>query len=296
MRTTSQKRARRSSATAASSNTSTRNTTPSNSEEKDASVGTSISASREDWNPALRLPTELIYTITAIAIGEYIGDMILFPSRLLTWDAILTLLHVSRTFRGCTIKLLYHLWGDTFIREKTRYVWRFLFSFFFFRSRHSSRRADRARALCSIIGNYKPTHHTFRQLTYEARAAPHSFTSRDDQPKLLSARVVRHPISPLARIWSAYIRNTATANAVLLDAEKDWRRVDFEAVYAARDLQVIMNSYAEIPAGVRHLLLGRVMHYTMTQAAIWTKRQSSSASWFDFDVPPPLTHIYYFSQ
>jgi hypothetical protein len=104
---------------------------------------------------------------------------------------------------------------------------------------------------------------------------PHSFTSRDDQPKLLSARVVRHPISPLARIWSAHIRNTASANAVLFDAEKDWRRVDFEVVYAAKDLQVIMNSYAEIPAGIRPLLLGRIMHCAMTQAAIWTKRELS---------------------
>lgn len=133
--------------------------------------------------------------------------------------------------------------------------------------------ADRVR--CSIIGNYKPTHSIFRQLSLQARTVPHSFTSRDDQPKLLSARVVRHPISPLARIWSAHIRITAAANAALLDAEKDWRRVDFEVVYAARDLQVVMNSSAEIPAGIRPLLLGRVMHCIMTQAAIWTKREQS---------------------
>ena len=85
-----------------------------------------VSSCGEDDAPAvasaLRLPTELIYTILAIAIGDYIGDMMLFPSKILHWDAILTLLHVSRTFRGCTIKLLYHLWGDTFIRERTRYV------------------------------------------------------------------------------------------------------------------------------------------------------------------------------
>jgi hypothetical protein len=70
----------------------------------------------------LQLPTELIYTIVAIAIGDYVGDMMLFPSKILQWDAILSLLHVSRTFRGCTIKLLYFLWGDTFIREETKYV------------------------------------------------------------------------------------------------------------------------------------------------------------------------------
>jgi len=125
----------------------------------------------------------------------------------------------------------------------------------------------------SIIGNYKPTLSIFRQLTREARHEPRSFTSRDEQPKQLSARVVRHPISPLARIWSALIRNTAAANAVLAGAERDWTRVDFENVYAARDLQVITNSYFEIPAGVRPLLLVRVMYYAMTQAAIWTKRE-----------------------
>jgi hypothetical protein len=84
---------------------------------------------------------------------------------------------------------------------------------------------------------------------------------------------VRHPISPLARIWSAHIRNSAAANSVLIDAENDWRRVDFEDVYATKDLQMMMNSYAEIPAGIRPLLLGRVMHCAMTQAAIWTKRE-----------------------
>lgn len=66
------------------------------------------------------LPTELIYTTLAISMGEYICDMVLYPSKILKWDAILTFLHVSRTFRGCTVKLLYHLWGDTFIRERTR--------------------------------------------------------------------------------------------------------------------------------------------------------------------------------
>jgi hypothetical protein len=144
---------------------------------------------------------------------------------------------------------------------------------------------------CSIIGNYKPTHTIFRQLSIQARTAPHSFTSRDDQPKLLSARVVRHPISPLARIWSAHIRITAAANAALLDAEKDWRRVDFEVVYAARDLQVIMNSYAEIPAGIRPLLLGRVMHCIMTQAAIWTKCEQLPPASLAGSVPPS-TRVY----
>jgi hypothetical protein len=76
--------------------------------------------SRAAQNATLLLPTELIYTILAISIGEYIGDMILLPSKILKWDALMAFLHVSQAFRGCTIKLLYHLWGETFIREKTR--------------------------------------------------------------------------------------------------------------------------------------------------------------------------------
>ncbi|KAI9446807.1 hypothetical protein H4582DRAFT_1908546 [Lactarius indigo] len=185
-------------------------------------------ASQKVPNRTLQLPTELVYTILAISIGEYLSDLMLYPSKIERWDATLTFLHVSHTFRGCTIKLLYHLWGDTFIRERTRF--------------------------------------------------PLSFTSRDDKPKLLSARVVRHPISPLARIWSAFIRNTAAANAVLLDAENDRIHVDFEDVYVAEDLQTITDSYAEIPAGIRSQLLGRVMHRVMTQAAIWTKLKALSAT------------------
>jgi hypothetical protein len=128
----------------------------------------------------------------------------------------------------------------------------------------------------SVIGNYRPTYSIFRRLSHQARSAPLSLTSRDDKPKLLSARVVRHPISPLARIWSALIRNTAAANAVLLDAEDERIHVDFEDVYVADDLQTITDSYAEIPAGIRSQLLGRVMHQVMTQAAIWTKRECAA--------------------
>jgi hypothetical protein len=70
-----------------------------------------------------RLPTELIYIILAISIGDYIGDMMLNPLKILKWDAILMLLHVSRTFRLSTIQMMYHLWGETFIQpERTRYL------------------------------------------------------------------------------------------------------------------------------------------------------------------------------
>lgn len=220
-------------------------------------------ASRAVQNPALQLPTELIYIILAISMGEHISDMMLYPSKIQQWDAILTFLHVSRAFRGCSIKLLYYLWGNTFIRERTRY------------GLYRLPPAPLRLIALSVIGNYKPTHSIFRQLTHQARSAPHSFTSRNDQPKLLSARVVRHPISPLARIWSTLIHNTATANAALQDAEKDWGCVEFEGVYTAKDLQMVMDSYAEIPEGIRPLLLGRVVHWVMRQAAIWTKRNES---------------------
>jgi hypothetical protein len=124
-----------------------------------------------------------------------------------------------------------------------------------------------------VIENYKPTLYIFRQLARQARSAPQSFTYQDPPPRLLSARVVRHPITPLARIWSALIRNTAAATALLEEAEPDWTCGDFEEVYTDEDLQVIKDSYAEIPAGIRPLLLGHVMHRVMTQAAFWTKRE-----------------------
>ncbi len=79
-------------------------------------------ASQRVPNRALQLPTELVYTILTISIGDYLSDLMLYPSKIERWDATLTFLHVSHTFRSCTIKLLYHLWGDTFIREKTKFV------------------------------------------------------------------------------------------------------------------------------------------------------------------------------
>ena len=225
-------------------------------------------ASQRVPNRALQLPTELVYAILATSIGEYLSDIMLYPSKIERWDATLTFLHVSHTFRGCTIKLLYHLWGDTFIHEKTRFDQFCVFSFTDVTSAHWDP---------SVIGNYKPTYSIFRRLSHQARSAPLSIACRDGKPKLLSARVVRHPISPLARIWSALIRNTAAANAVLLDADSDHIHVDFEDVYVAEDLRKITDSYSEIPAGIRSQLLGRVMHQVMTQAAIWAKRECVAA-------------------
>jgi hypothetical protein len=71
------------------------------------------------------------------------------------------------------------------------------------------------------------------------------------------------------------IRNTAAANAALQDAEADWSRADLDDVYTEKDLQIIRESYAEIPAGVRPLLQGRMMHSVITQAAFWKKREES---------------------
>jgi hypothetical protein len=84
---------------------------------------------------------------------------------------------------------------------------------------------------------------------------------------------VRHPITPLARIWSVLIRNTAAVNALIEGFEPERRCGDFEEVYAEEDVQVIMENYALIPAGIRSLLLGHVMYQVMTQAAFWTKRE-----------------------
>lgn len=69
------------------------------------------------------------------------------------------------------------------------------------------------------------------------------------------------------------IRNTAAANAALQDADTEWFRADFGEVYTEKDLQIIRESYAEIPAGVRPLLQGRVMHSVLVQAAFWKKRK-----------------------
>ena len=103
-----------------------------------------------------------------------------------------------------------------------------------------------------MIENYKPTLYIFRQLApSSACSVPQSFTYQDPPPRLLSARVVRHPITPLARIWSTLIRNTAAATALLEEAEPDWTCGDFEEVYTEEDLQVIKDSYAEIPAGIQ---------------------------------------------
>lgn len=84
------------------------------------------------------------------------------------------------------------------------------------------------------------------------------------------------------------IRNTAAANALLEDAELDWTCGDFEEVYAEEDLQVIKDSYAEIPAGIRPSLLGHVIHHVMTQAAFWTKREE-----FHPTSQPPLFILHF---
>jgi hypothetical protein len=81
---------------------------------------TTISDAVKYENSASLLPIELVYAILSISIGEYIADMMfIFDKKVLKWDAIMTFLHVSNMFRTCTIDLLYHLWGDTFIREIT---------------------------------------------------------------------------------------------------------------------------------------------------------------------------------
>jgi hypothetical protein len=81
------------------------------------------------------------------------------------------------------------------------------------------------------------------------------------------------------------IRNTATGNAILRkDGREDFEEVrdggceDFEKVYSEEDIQVFKNAFANIPDGIRESILGRVIHRVMTQAALWTKRESPSCS------------------
>ncbi|KAI0047063.1 hypothetical protein FA95DRAFT_1559499 [Auriscalpium vulgare] len=208
------------------------------------------SPSPEPLNPHLCLPTELLYDVIATALGDYLSDLILEGTeaarpRSRDWDAIFVFLHVSRSFRACTIKLMYHLWGDTFIHERTR-------------------------AIC----NYKPTLSIFTRLAKIANDTPGRF-HQERKPKLLSERIIRHPLSPLARLWSCFIRNTANANAcVAEDLEDD----DLPGVFPGSDYRLMKESYNEIPAGVRDLLLGRVMRHIVLRSALWFKLNAMSLS------------------
>ena len=78
------------------------------------------------------------------------------------------------------------------------------------------------------------------------------------------------------------IRNTAAANAALRDADTEWFRADFGDVYTEKDLQTIRESYAEIPAGVRQLLQGRIMHSVLAQAVFWRKREESLVQYYQY--------------
>ncbi|KAI0059035.1 hypothetical protein BV25DRAFT_1829340 [Artomyces pyxidatus] len=194
-------------------------------------------------NERLRLPTELLYDIIATSLGDFVSDLILSPVAA-EWDAISSFLHVSRSFRGCTIRLLYHLWGDTFIHEQTR-----------------------------VLSNYKPTLSIFIRLSKLARDSPGEFL-RERKPKLLSERVIRHPLSPLARLWSCLIRNTANANALLADCDG----CQPESVFSLPDFEAMKASYDGLPEGVRHLLLGRVMRHIILRAATWFKLNALAVS------------------
>ncbi|KAI0040758.1 hypothetical protein FA95DRAFT_1646887 [Auriscalpium vulgare] len=221
------------------------------------------SPSPEPLAPHLCLPTELIYDVIATALGDYLSDLILDGTeaarpRSRDWDAILVFLHVSRSFRACTIQLMYHLWGDTFIHQRTR-----------------------------AISNYKPTLSVFTRLAEIANDTPGSF-HQERKPKLLSERIIRHPLSPLARLWSCFIRNTANANACVgEDLADDYLR----SVFPVSDYCLMKDSYNEIPAGVRDMLLGRVMRHILLRSAMWFRRASAVPSLLSILHPVPLTQF-----
>ena len=121
---------------------------------------------------------------------------------------------------------------------------------------------------------YKSTFKIFRRLSCDACFASQTFSARNVPPNHHSARVVRQPLSPLAHIWSAVIRNTAAANIALQDSVADWRFANLDLVYAEKDLQIIRENNDKIPAGALPLMQGHIMHSVMMQAAFWKKCES----------------------
>lgn len=69
---------------------------------------------------AQHLPAELIYNIMGTLLGSYFSDLILRPHLEDDWDALLVLLHVSQKIRACTINMLFHAGGNTFVDPETR--------------------------------------------------------------------------------------------------------------------------------------------------------------------------------
>jgi hypothetical protein len=114
----------------------------------------------------------------------------------------------------------------------------------------------------------------FRELLQEAISHPHHFTRGYNPPELLSKPVVRRPKSPLARILSTLVRNTAAGNTLIKESKPEWRRGDFKSVYSKEDVQVLEDSFAAIPAGMREMLAGRIMDDARKQAAFWTKGEA----------------------
>lgn len=68
----------------------------------------------------LNLSTELLSTIIALSLGSHFEFIMFEPEGFDGERHIMNLLLVSKTFYTCTVEVLYHLWGTTFIDGETR--------------------------------------------------------------------------------------------------------------------------------------------------------------------------------
>jgi len=82
----------------------------------------SSNGSRCVTKAAWALPTEITFIIIALSLGDYLYDVLDALWDVPEWDAMMTLLHTSTVFRRCAINVMYHLWGEMFMDERTGYV------------------------------------------------------------------------------------------------------------------------------------------------------------------------------
>ncbi|THH07327.1 hypothetical protein EW146_g9356 [Bondarzewia mesenterica] len=185
------------------------------------------------------LPNELLHNIIASALGDWYYDLILYSKHTVDdddddWDAILVLLHVSRKFRECMIKLLHQLWGESFIDNPMKQL-----------------QADTS---------------IYRRLSRVAHHTPADFFM-PSRPKIFQERSVRRPLSPITRLWTCMLKNIAGENAYVQFL--DW--APHGDIYCTDSLDVVRKEYDAIPAGVRYLLLERVMRHAVVKHALWLR-------------------------
>lgn len=72
------------------------------------------------FHPPVSLPTGLVHEIVEHVFGVFLGDLDFDPSTAEYWDVGLACLHISRSFRACTTRILERYWGDEFdVRPKS---------------------------------------------------------------------------------------------------------------------------------------------------------------------------------